>query len=76
MSYYVSTGENMQENKIKISDQLLTGKEVREKLRVNRQTLNKYCLAGKLSPIKVSERKFLYEVSQIEEFLNSRKTVK
>jgi predicted site-specific integrase-resolvase len=76
MAHYVSTGENMQENKIKISDQLLTGKEVREKLRVNRHTLNKYCLAGKLNPIKVSPRKFLYEVSQIEEFLNSRKTVK
>ncbi len=66
----------MQENKVKISDQLLTGKEVREKLRVNRQTLNKYCLAGRLTPIRVSTRKFLYEVSQIEEFLNSRKTVK
>jgi predicted site-specific integrase-resolvase len=66
----------MLENKIKISDQLLTGKEVREKLRVNRQTLNKYCLAGRLTPIRVSTRKFLYEVSQIEEFLNSRKTAK
>ncbi len=76
MSFYVFTGEKMQDNKVKISDQLLTGKEVREKLRVNRQTLNKYCLAGRLTPIKVSTRKFLYEVSQIEEFLNSRKTAK
>jgi predicted site-specific integrase-resolvase len=76
VSFYVFTGEKMQDNKVKISDQLLTGKEVREKLRVNRQTLNKYCLAGRLTPIRVSTRKFLYEVSQIEEFLNSRKTVK
>jgi predicted site-specific integrase-resolvase len=76
VSFYVFTGEKMQDNKVKISDQLLTGKEVREKLRVNRQTLNKYCLAGRLTPIKVSTRKFLYEVSQIEEFLNSRKTAK
>jgi predicted site-specific integrase-resolvase len=63
----------MQPNKVKLSDKLLTGKEVREKLRVNRQTLNKYVHAGKLIPIKVSERKFLYDANQIVNFLNERK---
>jgi predicted site-specific integrase-resolvase len=63
----------MQENKIKLSEPLMTMKEVTAKLRISKQTLNKYCKAKKIIPIKVSERKFLYDAVQIEAFINNAK---
>ncbi len=63
----------MQGNKIKLSEPLMTMKEVTAKLRISKQTLNKYCIAKKIIPIKVSERKFLYDATQIEDFLNKAK---
>jgi predicted site-specific integrase-resolvase len=63
----------MQTNKLTLSDKLLSSTEVLEKLRISRKTLCKYNQAGKIIPIKVSERKFLYDAKQIEEFLNKAK---
>lgn len=62
-----------QTNKISLDQKLLSGREVMAKLQVNRQTINKYVQAGKLQPIKVSERKFLYDQAQIEDFLTRAK---
>jgi predicted site-specific integrase-resolvase len=63
----------MQTNKLKLSDKLLSSRDVLKKLQISRKTLCKYNQAGKIIPIKVSERKFLYDATQIEQFLNKAK---
>jgi predicted DNA-binding transcriptional regulator AlpA len=72
LSYRI-TEKIMQTNKLTLSDKLISSREVREKLQITRKTLCKYNQAGKLTPIKVSERKFLYDAIQIEQFLNKAK---
>ncbi len=63
----------MTENKIKLSDTLLSSKDVMQKLQITRKTLSKYTRAKKIIPIKVSERKFLYDAQHIEDFINKAK---
>jgi predicted site-specific integrase-resolvase len=63
----------MQTNKLKLSDKLLSSKDVMKKLQISRKTLCMYNRAHKIIPIKVSVRKFLYDATQIEEFLNKAK---
>lgn len=55
---------------------LMTLKEVREELKIkSRVTLWKWVKAGKLSVVKLSERKVYIERSELERFINeSRKS--
>ena len=55
---------------------LMTLKEVREELKIkSRVTLWKWVKAGKLSVVKLSERKVYIERSELERFINEKQEI-
>jgi excisionase family DNA binding protein len=50
-------------------EDLITLKEARDKLRISRMTLHRYITAGKLSVVRLSQRKVYVRKEELERFL-------